>query len=534
MLAVLQHDLQQDPSDPAHSAGSFPAVGTNPLRRLSNCEVINALNDLFPSVHPVLPTLPLDTVVAGFENAIESQTPSDVRIARYEEIANRYALELTASPERIAQLTGCSSWSTPSSANDCATNFISDIGRRVFRRPLTLEEQGRFVANFQSFAVSIDFEAAVQLTLCTMLQSPQFLYRAEPANESDGGTSLVSSFTMASRLSFFLWESVPDELLLEAAERDELRTRAQISAQAIRMLDDAKSSRALWGFVRQWLALDRIQSPEHASRADEVDAAWTANTQNAAYEETRLFVEHVLREEGTLAALFTSRRAWLNAELARVYGVAPPCSAWVESSLPREQRAGILTRVAFLAGYAHRGGVSPPIRGNFVLTKLLGEPPTSPPADADLSRPIADPALGPKTNRMLFEARTQSRSCQGCHERLNGFGFGFENYGASGVYHTQDQSLPVDATGSIHGTDVDRKYAGAIELSEILAQSETLQRCVVRQWYRYAFGRAHEAGEEATVASLQQHFIASHGNIRELLLAIVISPSFRSQKAQSQ
>jgi hypothetical protein len=512
-----------------------PVVGPAPLRRMSNREYLNALADLFPDQAPALPPLPADTDVAGFENAAEAQQPSDVRIARFEAIANLYAEGATRDPAAVQALVGCDSWTTPTEEAACARQLIEHTGRKLFRRPVTAEEQDRFTLRFAAWKASIDFEAAVQLTLSAMLQSPQFLYRPEPALPGGGapGLAAVEPYAMASRLSFLLWESVPDEPLLEAAAQDQLRTEDQVRAQAERMLDDPRARRMLWDFHRQWLGLERVLSDEHQVRTPEVDPGWTASTPAAAVEESRRFVENVA-PGGTLRDLLTSRRAWVNGDLARIYGVPAPSdpAAWQEVELPAAERAGLLTRAAFLAGTSHRGGTSPPIRGNAIQLRMLCRLPVQPPPDADLSMPIAAPDDGPKTNRMLFEARTAPPQCQGCHVGLNGLGFGFEHYNAAGGFQSQEQGLAIDATGAITGTDVDGRFDGALALSATLGDSEQVYRCAAQQWLRFALGRAPVGAELQLVEALTAQFLGSGGDLRALVLDIVTAPTFRMRKLE--
>ena len=506
-------------------------MGPAPLRRLSNTEYLNALHDLFPSLRPTLPALPADIPVAGFENAAESQQPSDVRIARYEAIANLYAVAATADTAAVSALVGCADWSTPELATVCAKQLVEETGSRIFRRPLADAERDRLLLRFEAWQSAVDFEGAVQLTLSTMLQSPQFLYRSEPVPRTftPGSVVAVEPYAMASRLSFLLWESVPDDLLLQAASGDELRTEEQLRAQAARMLQDDRARRVFWSFPRQWLGLDRILLDEHLVRTQAVDPAWTAATQASASKESQVFVENVLAAGGTFRDLLTSRRAWVNGEMARIYGLSAPGdpTLWTEVSLPEAERSGLLTRASFLAGFSHRGATSPPVRGNGIQLRLLCQLPVSPPPGVDLSQPMAMPNQGPQTNRMLFEARTSPASCQGCHAGLNGFGFGFESYDAAGHYHTTENGLTIDATGAIHGTDVDGVFNGGVALSDTLSRSAVVHACATRQLVRYALGRAPADVELATVASLSNGFMQSGGDLRGLLMDIVSSPSFR-------
>jgi hypothetical protein len=522
-----------DPAHPSHLPGSVApplAVGPTPLRRLSGREYLNALHDLFPALALTLPQLPDDVPVAGFENAAEAQQPSDVLIARYETIADLYAAAATADAGAVSALVGCPDWSSSLGAALCAVQFVMQAGRRIFRRPLSVAERNRYLLQFQTWESAVDFEGAVQLTLSAMLQSPQFLYRAEvlPQGAQPGSVIAVDPYAMASRLSFFLWESGPDEALLEAASRDELGTEAQIRAQATRMLGDDRAKRVLWDFPRQWLGLDRILIGENLVRTPQVDPAWTATTQASASTETQLFVENTLGG-GTLPDLLTSRRAWIDGEMARVYGISPPATPWSEVSLPESQRAGLLTRVAYLAGYSHAGATSPPVRGNAIQLRLLCQLPVSPPPGADLSQPMAAPGQGPQTNRMLFETRTSPRACQVCHVSLNGFGFGLEGYNAAGHYQTRDDGLPVDASGTVHGTDVDGPFNGGIALSAALSKSEVVHHCATEELVRYALGRAPVDAELPTVDALAKAFMESGGDVRALLVAVATSPTFRTR-----
>jgi hypothetical protein len=523
-------------------AGSYPssdasassiAVGPSPLRRLSDAEYLNALQDLFPRLSPTLPALPPDVPVAGFDNAAEAQEPSDVLISRYEAIANLYAAAATADTPSVSALVGCGDWSMPALAASCAAAFIDATGRRLFRRPLAGDEHARFLADFQSWAAAVDFPAAAELTLSVMLQSPQFLYRPEPvaATIAAGSIVPVEPHALATRLSFFLWESVPDDALLDAADAGALLSDDQIRAQAARMLADPRAGRVLWSFPRQWLGLDQIVLPEHASRTPEVDAQWTAATQASAYVETERFVENVLGAGGTLRDLLTSPQAWVDGEMSRVYGLPAPAdpTAWTETTLPEGERAGVLTRVSFLASTSHQGATSPPVRGNAIELRLLCELPLAPPPGVDISQPTAPAGSGPVTNRTLFEQRTAPTYCQACHASLNGFGFGFEEYDAAGHFRTTDDGLPVDATGTITGTDVDGPFDGAIDLSRKLAGSQIVHACATQELVRYALGRAPVAAEAPTVAALAQTFFASGGDLRALLAAIVMTPTFREQ-----
>jgi hypothetical protein len=520
-----------DPARPVGLASAPPslalAVGPAPLRRLSNVEYLNTLHDLFPTLAPTLPPLPPDVPVAGFENAVEAQEPSDVLIARYEQIADLYAQAAVSDAATVASLSGCAD----AAAEHCESQLVALAGRRIFRRPLAANEASRYLTQLQAWEKAVDFAGAAQLTLSAMLQSPQFLYRAEPLPlDARPGTLIqVEPYAMATRLSYLLWESGPDDTLLQAAASGALATEEEVRSQAERMLADDRAKRVLWDFPRQWLGLDQILSAEDAARTPQVDPSWTPSTQASAETETQLFVENTLAGGGTLGDLLTSRSAWVDDEMARVYGIAAPSVAWSPVSLPSAERAGLLTRVAFLASTSHAGATSPPVRGNAIQLRLLCELPISPPPGVDLSQPMAAPDEGPQTNRMLFEARTKPAACQTCHLSLNGFGFGLESYDAAGHYQTTDDGLPVDASGTIYGTDVDGPFVGGLALSATLAKSEVVHQCATERMVRYALGRAPVDAEQPEVDALAKAFLASGGDMRALLVSVAASPTFRTR-----
>ncbi len=508
-----------------------PEVGPAPLRRLTNTEYLDALADLFPSLSPTLPPLPADAVLGGFDNAAIAQEPSDVAIARYEAIANAYAAGATSDDAATRALTRCG-WRTPAEASACATELITTLGRRIYRRPLAPDEIDRLRTKFTAWQTAIDFPAAVRLTLSAMLQSPQFVYRAEPLPQGASGIVPVEPYALASRLSFLLWASTPDDALLDAAANGELSTEDGVRAQAARMLRDDRTRRALWNFHRQWLALDLVLTPDQATRTTDIDPGWTAKTPISAERETELFVENTLMSGGTLGDLLLSPRAWVDGEMARVYRLPSPAdpAAFAPVDLPPTERRGLLTRSAFLAGTSHAGGTSPPIRGYAIELRLFCELPSSPPPGANLSMPTSPASSGPETTRMLFDQRTSPPECQSCHAGLDGIGYGFEHYDAAGAYRTTESGLPIDARGQVIGTDVDGSFDGALELSAKIAQSHEMHRCATQQWLRYALGRALVSAEAPMLDRLASAFDSSHGDVRALLASIVTSPTFRFRK----
>lgn len=496
-------------------------LGTSPIRRLTNVEYRNTVRDLFGGNLPSLPEQPTDAVLKGsFENDATSLAPSDVRIARYESAAFALGEHAVADPTARARVIPCST-----SDQACGRQFVEEFGRRVFRRPLRTDESARWGAYFETQRNEIDFDGAVQLTVTAMLQTPLFLYRMESGTDAVGDRQLdLAPHELASRLSYFLWESMPDDELLAAADANELATDEQIAAQTRRMLDDPRAREAVRNFARQWLYLDRVLDE---SKVPEMFPLWGSQAQQSAREESLRFVENTVFDGGTVSDLMTSNVAYVDDITAELYGVQAPAAPWGQVQLDPNERAGILSRIAFLAGNAHDANGSPPLRGVYVMERILCEARPSPPANADLSVPEADPNQGPMTNRELFEERTSPGSCQGCHVRIDGFGFGFEAYDAAGIYQDEDSGLPVDATGFANGIGNDDAFDGPVELQELLAQSDVVHGCVAKQWLRYAYGRNLEQADACQIEQLQATLMENGGNLIELLVDIVLRPEFR-------
>ena len=452
-------------------------VGSAPVRRLTNTEYANTVRDLIGDDAPELPEQPSDAVLEGsFENDALSLGPSDVRIARYETAAMRLGEHAVNSPLARDRVLPCATANA-----ECGRQFVESFGKRAFRRPLSDDELDRWIAFFESQRVSIDFDAAVQLTISAMLQTPQFLYRLENEGSAVNADQLeLSQHELANRLSYLLWETMPDDELLAAADAGELGTDAELEAQARRLLADERARNAVRSFHRQWLYLDRVLGED---KVPELFPMWIGPVRESAKEETLQFIENTFFEGGTVGDLFTSNVAYVDDVMAELYNIPSPPEPWSRVELDPSERAGLLSRIAFLAGNAHDANGSPPLRGVYVMERLLCEPRPSPPANANVSPPMADPDQGPMTNRDLFEQRVAPSSCQGCHVRIDGFGHGFENYDAAGRFRMEDNTLPVDASGYANGIGNDAEYEGAVELQGLLAESDVVRDC-------YGFGRA--------------------------------------------
>jgi hypothetical protein len=509
-------------------------VGTAPIRRLSSNEYLNTLADLFPSLTVEIPDLPTEAPVDSFDNDARALGPSDVYASRWEEIAFRHMSAVVATNASLTAFLPCAADVSGAAAEKaCGASLIEAFGEKTYRRPLSAEETARYQALFDAELAAIDFAAAVQLTGMAMLQSPSFLYRVEPARGTAAdGTAPLDSYEMASRLSYFLWQRMPDQALLDAAGRGELRDATSIETQARRMLADPRARAAVTDFHRQWLFFDRILAEEHTERVDDLFPDWDADTQAAAYEELLRFTDRAVFEgPGTLANLFLSRDTEVNGPLAAVYGVDGPNEAdsWQAVTLPATERAGLLTKVGFLAAHSHGANGSPPLRGSYVMQRIFCLPVDPPPPGTDTTPPDATGSA--LTNRQQFEERTSPGDCRGCHAMLNPFGFALEHYDAIGAYREMDNGQPVNAVVELVDTDVTGQVNGGIELSEKLATSRQVSDCAASRWFRYARGRGVEPADACAVTRSKAAFAESGGNIVNLLVNLVTSEEFRRRPA---
>ncbi len=512
----------------AHCDEDPPSLGVIPTRRLSPAEFRNTVRDLLLG-HDASPTaaLPFDEVSfpiqateRGFENFVANTSSVPARVVEsYAQTAFLAAHAIMTNTSYRERLVGCEG----ADVRACGGAFLDSFGRRALRRPLRDDERARYLAFIEDKTEEIDFDGALELTIAALLQAPEFTYRVETQGDSE-----IGPYETASRLSYLLWQSMPDDTLFEAAADDALRTEAQIEAQAIRMMNDPRALSALTDFHRQWLQFAKMDEDKHNRKDPETFPEWSPALQSAIHEESERFVEHVMSdpETATMEELLTSRTTFVNPVLAEHYGLGDVGSGWSEAELPAGERAGILTRANFLAGRGLVGWGSPIFRGTFIIEHVLCDHLGAPPADAPGE--VEDPPEGElNTNRTRYEEITAPDDCQSCHARINPIGFAFEHYSSTGAFRDLDNGFPVDASGALLGTDNDGEVDDAVELSERLAESEDVLDCAAQTWVAYSLGRRVEDEDVCYIRHVRESFRASGGNVRELMLDIVRSPEFR-------
>jgi len=427
-----------------------------------------------------------------------------------------------------------------SSGDVCPRRFVEGFLARAFRRPPTGAEVERYLAAFDEGAALPEdtdtaFQAGARLVLEAALQSPKMLYRLEPdgppavdaptpaAPDTDGARAL-DGYEVASRLSYFLWNTMPDDELFAAAEAGDLVTAEEVRAQATRMVDDPRARDVVLDFHEQWLRTrewnELIRDPEQFPNADDA-------LPGSMREEARRFVSHVVLDQRRgLRALLTSRTTFVDGALAAVYGVSPPSDdGFAEVTLDATRRAGLLTQSGFLAFHADRSDPSPIKRGVYVQREVLCTKIPDPPGDADLDLPPRGGEI--YTNRERVEAHTSPEGCQVCHGIINPTGFAFENYDALGGWRDADNGVPVDATAAIPLPGEDAlEAAHAVDLVEALAERPDVHRCYATRLVRYGLGREDRASDACLLDRLQTLGLEG-ASVLELLVELAASEAMR-------
>jgi hypothetical protein len=493
-----------------------------PARLLTRSEYDNAVRDLLgDDTAPATHSFPPEPEVNGFNNDAASLLANPLLVEKLSEAAREVAQR--AMERGLGELAPCA---TDDDVNACARSFLEGFGKRAFRRPLVEAEVSSFLRLFRKAEPGLGYNQAIALLLDAMLQSPQFLYRVEaPLIDAESPTVALGPYEMASRLSFFLWGSVPDEELLHAADEDELSTAEQVAEQARRLLADERARGRVREFHAQWLGLGRFETVARSGVDDTTRDSWKNSI--LAFTDDAFW-----GEGGTVHDLYTSKKVFVDETLASLYDVDADVSGseLVPVKLD-EQRSGLLTQPGLMAMLAHPAQSSPIQRGVFVREKILCAPVPAPPPSVNNNPPDPDPSL---TTRERFAVHTEDAECATCHRMIDPLGFGFEEFDQLGRYRATENGEPVDASGEIvHAPDesLDGPFDGARELSARLASSELVLECLTRHWYRFALGRGEDEQDECHIQSAAQQSEARGGSLEELLVAMTQSQAFRYRAA---
>jgi cytochrome c5 len=431
-------------------------------------------------------------------------------------------------PSRRA-LFGC----RPTAQSDeerCATSILTRLARRAFRRPVTAADVTALIAFYREGRAQGSFDNGIQQALARVLVDPEFLFRMErdPPKVRAGAAYRISDLELASRLSFFLWSSLPDEELLKAAAKGQLKNRAVLAAQVRRMLADARSSALVSNFAAQWLLLRNMRAvTPDVNLFPEFDE----NLRLAMLRETEQFIDSQIREDRGVGELLTANYTFLNERLARHYGIAGVHgSHFRRVTYADDRRSGLLGHGSILTVTSHPTRTSPVLRGKWVLDNLLGTPPPPPPADVPALPEKADGDQG-ASMRARLEQHRRNPTCSSCHSRMDPLGFALENFDGIGKWRTRDEDgAPIDAAAALpDGT----RFDGPSQLRALLnSRGEEFATTVATKLLTYALGRGMEYYDRPAVRAVVRGAAASEYRWSSVILGIVESVPFQMRRAE--
>jgi hypothetical protein len=503
-----------------------PAGDAPRFARLTHDQWENTVADLFGMSEPpgLAGQFQPDPPIGRFDNNILRLTVTAGHWQDYQRAAELIAEQVVLDTALLGNVVPAD---LPADTTEAGRAFITSFGRRAFRRPLSAAEVDRYAALFAQgsthFPEHDDLTAGIRLVIEAMLQSPYFLYRAETSSAVSGGEIALSGDEVASRLSYALWNSMPDAELMAAADAGDLETADGVRAQAARLFESARTSGQFDHFHFQafelldWADLDKdaVAFPD-----------WRREVGVMMQTEATRFLGSVVAG-GTIRDLMTSRTAFVNDELAAIYGVDGSFDASFQEVELDANRAGFITRAGFLTRNATLTDPDPIHRGVFINLNLLCVDLSALPNIPDDLNPVGD------TNRERIESITGDGTCgEGCHSTtINPLGFALENYDALGQYRTEDNGFPVDAADSYQFPDRTIEFNDAIELSQQLAEAPELHACYIQQLLEYVYGRDITEADQPIIDKLAAESLAENLTIREIILRLVTSRAFRYRTA---
>lgn len=488
-------------------------IGPSPLRRLTPHQFRNTVSELVgvtlgPGLLPDDATFdPQFTSVVGEEIAPRSV---EAFMLAAEEASARAV-------QRLPQLLPCPP--DPPGQVSCASQFAERFATRAYRRPPTADELGTLVDAFKAGRAE-SYEEGIRRIIEVVLGSPQVLYRVE-AGATRGARPGVVRLTgqeIAARLSFFLWQSTPDDRLLQAAADGTLDGADGVAAETDRLLADPRAARMVELFHEQWLGLSSVRF-----EAKPDPTRFPAALRETIIAAARRTARHLTWEMGgDLGLLLTWPMTFSDPQMAAYYDLMPPPAGGLEAVSPRgdQRRPGLLTHPALMAAIANGADSSPVHRGTFIAGAMFCEDlPRPPPGAANAPPPRPD-----ATTRERYGLHADP-NCWVCHAKIDPLGFPFENYDGYGRWRTTENGKPIDASGEVWGTRV----TGPEDLMRVLASMPETAQCQVRQWFRFAFGRDKTDADACTLARLERAYRAGGNQLRPLLRAITASEAFTSR-----
>jgi hypothetical protein len=506
-------------------------AGRVTLHRLNAREYDNTIRDLVGLDLKTSASLefPADEWGDGFDNDGDVLTTSSLGAEKYLQGAQLVVKSALADAGARAKLLTCSL--DGATEAQCLSTTVTEFARRAFRRPVSAEELAPYLGLVQVAKGQGDSaEVGLGLALAALLASPDFLFRAEP-DPAPGVVRALNGYEVASRLSYFLWSSMPDEALFQAASQGQLVQSAGVATQVQRMLADPKAAAFSEVLATQWMQTVALRYAEPNAT---IFPSWKPTLRAAMEQELRAFFEPIVKGAAPATDLLAASYTYVNKELATFYGLPNAASLsdqFQRVELAQSNRGGVLRQGSFLVLTSHPDRNSPTKRGKWILDRLLCDPPLPPPANV----PALDPSVpfeGSLRQRLDQLHKKAGPACAGCHAVTDPMGFALENYDAIGLWRDMDGAYPIDASGTMPGSGV--PFNGAAEVTQAIVADERFPACVAKQVLTFALGRHVTDADAPLIAELGVKFTQGGSKLPQLaeLIATSVPMMFRETEAQ--
>lgn len=503
--------------------------GPATMRLISAEQYVNTMHFLFGEdidVRANFPSLQRKQGLVSLSASTAAMTSG--ALEQFDRAARAIATQVLDEAHR-GTLVPCTPRSLHESDADCAGRFFARVGRFLYRRPLSAPELRAYVDMADKAAGSAgDFYVGLTYSLAGMLTSPQFLYITE-ISEPDpdhAGQYRLDAYSRASRLSLFLWNALPDDLLLTAAETGELHEHDELNRQIGRMLASSQLEQGVRAFFSDLLHVDDFRV---LSKDPVIYPAFTYAVSQAVHEQTlRMITDRLLVQRADYRDLFTSNRTLVNRMLGPLYQVPVPgeaSEAWIPYEMKSDASAGVLTALSFLAAHSHPGRSSPTRRGMAIREIFLCQKVPDPPPTVDFAR--FEALTGHKTARERLAAHNVDPVCVGCHKLTDPAGLALENFDGAGLFRTQENTAPIDAHGEFDG----RAFDGVAGLGKAVSEHPALTPCLPSRLYAYGVGREIGRSDREWLAWITRRFAAHGYRLPDLLREIAASDGFYAVSA---
>jgi mono/diheme cytochrome c family protein len=515
ITSTLNLDGRQ-PSDP----------GRVTLRRLNRAEYDNTIRDLTGLDLRLAKDFPSDDVGEGFDNIGDVLSLPPLLLEKYLNAAE-VIVQTAMLPEHRRRIVIAVPGEGKSS-QQAAREVLQRFGTRAFRRPIAADELDRLVKLVESALQKGDsFERGLQVAVTAVLVSPHFLYRVEldPSPDDPQQKHAVNDYELATRLSYFLWSSMPDDELFQLAAAGKLHQTEVLQQQTRRMLKDKKADALVEDFAGQWLNLRNLQT---AAPDPQLFGAFTEELRHAMLRETELFAAAILREDRSILDFLSGDFTYVNQRLAEYYGLPDVRGeAFQRVRLADGKRGGVLTQASVLTLTSNPTRTSPVKRGKWILENVLGTPPPPPPPNVPTLEETQKDAPGASLREQL-EAHRRNPVCASCHREMDELGFALENFDAIGRWRERDGKTPINAAAALPSGE---KFTGPRELAGVLSQRKAqFSRTLTRKLLTYALGRGLAYYDRAVVERIAQDLETQDYRFSALVWGIVNSEPFRLRR----